>query len=49
MARNPAEGDTKFQVNRYISKPGKDFSNQRMIWMGFFKACIAERESQKRL
>ena len=47
MARNPAEEDTKFQVNSYVSMPGKDFSNQKMIRMGFFRACIAERESEK--
>ena len=47
MTRNPAEKNTKFQVNSYISKLGKDFSNQRMIRMVFFKVCIAERESEK--
>ena len=38
MARNPAEEDTKFQVNSYVSKPGKDFSNQRMIGMEVFQS-----------
>ena len=38
MARNPAEEDTKFQVNSYVSMPGKDFSNQRMIGMGVFQS-----------
>ena len=38
MARNPAEEDTKFQVNRYVSMPGKNFSNQRMIRMGVFQS-----------
>ena len=47
MTRNPAEKDTEFQVNSYISKPGKDFSNQRVSGWEFFKACIAERESKK--
>ena len=45
MTGNPAEKDTKFQVNSYISKPGKDFSNQRVIEMGVFQ----KRKSQKKL
>ena len=45
MARNPAEEDTKFQVNSYKSKPGKDFSNQRVIGMGFFSKLALQKEN----
>ena len=38
MAGHPAEKDNEFQVNSYISKPGENFSNQRVFVMGFFKA-----------
>ena len=43
MARNPAEEDTEFQVNSYVSKPGKDFSNQRMIGMGVFQSLHSRK------
>ena len=47
MARTPAEEDTKFQVNSYVSMPGKNFSNRRMIGMGVFQSLHLERESEK--
>ena len=51
MARNPAEEDTKFQVNSYVSMPGNDFSNQRMIGMGVFQSlhCSSSSSSSSSL